>query len=182
MNICCLGKNKDATTVIDWAYHNSDEYEDEISDSSKQVETSKDPITDNHVCNTSVGTTSVNPAVISVGIIGRGGHDGMINRGTGIISSNIVTYVLTDSGKMILRTDTFPLNPFKSQTLVIALQNEPTLICNRIIRASSEIGNSRIYQARIGTLITNKNIWSVNDNFSVHSDVDEANKLDTSVQ
>ena len=159
MNTCRLGKNKDATTVIDWVYHNSDEYEDEISDSSKQVETSKDPITDNHVCNTSVGTTSVNPAVISVGIIGRGGHDiiqGMINRGTGIISSNIVTYVLTDSGKMILRTDTFPLDPLKCQTLVIALKNEPTLICNRIVRASSEIGNSRIYQARIGTSIVTK--------------------------
>ena len=59
--------------IFDWAYHNSDEYEDEISDSSKHVEASKEPITVTHVCNTSVGTTSVNPAVIRVGIIGRGG-------------------------------------------------------------------------------------------------------------
>ena len=35
------GKYKDASTVNDSAYHNSDDYEDEISDSSKQVETSK---------------------------------------------------------------------------------------------------------------------------------------------
>ena len=53
------GKNKDASTVNDSAYHNSDEYEDEIIDLSKQVEASKEPIKDTHVRNTSVGTTSV---------------------------------------------------------------------------------------------------------------------------
>ena len=35
------GENKDASTVNDSAYHNLDEYKDEISDSSKQVEASK---------------------------------------------------------------------------------------------------------------------------------------------
>ena len=39
-------------------YHNSDEYEDEASDSDKKVEASKYPITDTHVHDTSVGTTS----------------------------------------------------------------------------------------------------------------------------
>ena len=48
--------------------------------------------------------------------------------------------------------------------------------------ASSEIGDSRIDHGRIGTPIMNKNIWSVDENFSVRSDVGEANKLDTSVQ
>ena len=76
----------------------------------------------------------------------------------------------------------FPLGPFKSQTLVIELQNEPTTRCNRNVRASSEIGDIRIYHGRIGTPIMNKNIWSVDDNFSVWSDVGEANKLNTSVQ
>ena len=47
------GKNKDASTVNDLAYHNLDEYKDEISDSIKQVEESKEPITDTYVCNTS---------------------------------------------------------------------------------------------------------------------------------
>ena len=83
---------------------------------------------------------------------------------------------LTDSSKMIL-----PINPFKSRTLVIASQNEPTLSCNRIVRASSDIGNSRIDHGRIGTPIVNKNIWSEYDNFRVKIDVDEADKLDTPV-
>ena len=63
------GKNKDASTVNDSAYHNLDEYEDEISDSSKQVEASKEPITDTHIRNTSVGILSVKPAAVGVGII-----------------------------------------------------------------------------------------------------------------
>ena len=106
----------------------------------------------------------------------------MINGGTGIISRNVITDVLTDSIKMIIKSDTFPLDSFKSQTVVIASRNEPTLSCNRIVRASSEIGNSRMNHGRIGTPIANKKIWSVDDNFSVRSDVDKSDKLDTSVQ
>ena len=70
----------------------------------------------------------------------------------------------------------------KSQKLAIALKNEPTLSCNKIVRASSDIGNSRIDHGRIGTPITNKHIWSVNENLNVRSDVGEADKLDTIVQ
>ena len=179
------GKNKDASTVKDSAYHNSDDYKDEISDSSKQVEASKEPITYTHVINTSVGITSVDPDVTGVRIIGRGGRgitQGMINRGTVITESNVVKDVLTDYRKMIFRTDTFPLDPSKSQTLVIASQNEPTLIFNRIVLALSDVGNSRIYHGRIGTPILNKNIWSEDDNIRVKIDVDEAEKLDTIVQ
>ena len=106
----------------------------------------------------------------------------MINGGTCILESNVATVVLTDSSKMILKTDTFPLDPFKSQTLVIASQNEPTLSCNSIRRASSDVGNSRIDHGRIGTPIANKNIWSEDDNFRVKIDMDKAEKLDTSVQ
>ena len=152
---------------------------------SKQFEASKEPITDTHVRNTSFGTTSVDPEVIRVGIIGRGGRgitQGMIQGGTSIISSNLITDVLADSSKMILKSDTFPLDSFKSQTLMITSQNEPTLSCKRIVRASIEIGDSRIDDGKISTPIMNKNIWSVDDNFSVRSDVGEANKLDTSIQ
>ena len=172
-------------TINDSAYYESDEHEVEISDSSKQVEASKEPIIDTHVCNTSVGTTSVDPDVIGVRIIGRGGRGitrGMINGGTGIISSNVVTGVLTDSRKMVFKRDTFPLNPFKSQTLVISLQDESTMSSNRVVRMSSDIGNSRIDHGRIGTPIVNENIWSVNDIFNVRSDVGEADKIDTIVQ
>ena len=51
----------------------------------------------------------------------------MINKVTGIISTNVVTDVLTDSRKMIFGTNTSPLNSLKSQTLMIASQNKPTL-------------------------------------------------------
>ena len=83
----------------------------------------------------------------------------MINGETSIISSNVITDVFTDSSKMIVKSDTFPLDSFKSQTLVIASQNELTLICNRIVRAVSEIGVSRIDHGRIGTLIYTQNIF-----------------------
>ena len=118
------GKNKDASLVNNSAYYNLDEYEDEIRDSDKNPEASKEKITDTHVRNTSILTTSVDTAVIRVRIIGRGGrgiNQGMINGGTGIIISNVVTDVLTNSSKMILKSDTFPLDPFKSQMIVIAL-------------------------------------------------------------
>ena len=168
------GKNKDASTVNDSAYHNLDEYEDEISDSSKKVEASKDPIIYTHIFdrvhNLLDGMFSIKTTVSGVGIIERGGRgitQGMISGGTSIIISKVITDVLTDSSKMILKSDSFPLNTLKYQTLVIASQNEPTLSCNRIVRASSEIGNSSIDHGRIGTPIMNKKIWSVDDNFSV---------------
>ena len=83
---------------------------------------------------------------------------------------------------MIIKSDSFPLGPFKSQTLVIVSQNEPFLSCDRNVRALSKIGYSRIDHGRIGTPIMNKNVLGVDDNFSVLSDVGEANKLDNSVQ
>ena len=66
-------ENKDALAINNSANHNSDDQEDEISDLDQKFEASKETITDTHVRNTSVGTTSVYPAVIGVGIIGRGG-------------------------------------------------------------------------------------------------------------
>ena len=47
-------KDKYATTVNDTAYIYLNSYNDEISDSSEQVETSKEPIKDTHVHDTSV--------------------------------------------------------------------------------------------------------------------------------
>ena len=82
------------------------------------------------------------------------------------IFKDVVTDVLTDSSKMIF------IDPLKSQKLVIESQNEPTLSCNRIVRVWSDIGNSRIYNGRIGTPTVNKNICSEDDNFRVKTDVD----------
>ena len=105
-------KYKYASTVNDSAYHNSEEYEDEISDLSKQVEVIKEPTTDNQifdrVCNLSVGTTSVDPSATIVGIIGQGGRGityAMIQGGTSIIRSNVITDVLKYSSKIILKSD-----------------------------------------------------------------------------
>ena len=105
----------------------------------------------------------------------------MLSGGTSIISSNVITDVLKCSIKMIIKSELFPLDPLKYKTLMIASQNEPFLSCDRIVRLSSEIGDSRIDHGRIGTPIMKNNVWSVDDNFSVRSDVGKANKLDTSV-
>ena len=83
-------KDKDATKVNDLEYTFLNSYDDEISDSSKHVEASKEPIKYNNVRNASAGTTSVDPdpfctlcqisstivnsAVIGVRIIGQGGR------------------------------------------------------------------------------------------------------------
>ena len=52
-------KDKDATTVNNTAYIYLNSYDDEISDSDKMVEASKDPIKDSHVHNRSIGTNIV---------------------------------------------------------------------------------------------------------------------------
>ena len=78
------GKIKDASTIKDLAYYESDEHEIEISDSSKQVETSKEPIKDTHIVNRvhnlSVGIIIAKPAAVGVQIIRRGITEGVISR------------------------------------------------------------------------------------------------------
>ena len=91
----------------------------------------------------------------------------MIHGGTSIISSNVITHVLTGSSEMILRSDSFLFNSLKSKTLVIAPLTEPFLTCDRDVSASSEIGDSRPEQGRIGTPLMNKKNWSGDDNLSV---------------
>ena len=103
------------------------------------VETSKDPIKDTHVHNKSFGITSVDSVVNGVGIIGRGGPRD-ISRGTSIISSNVITHVLTNSSDMILKSNSFPFNPLKAQTIVLAPLTEPFLTSDRDVRTTSAIG------------------------------------------
>ena len=59
-------KYKDATTVNDSAYTFLNSWNDDESDLSKNVGTSKEPIKDTHVHDTSVGTTNVDPFVTGV--------------------------------------------------------------------------------------------------------------------
>ena len=103
-------KNKKAKTIDDLVYHESDEHADTISDSSKQVDASNEPIIDTHifdrVCNLSVGIVSVEPAVIGVGIIGQGITQGVINGRTNILK-NIVTDILMNYSTQLFETNTF---------------------------------------------------------------------------
>ena len=113
-----------------------DDHADTIRDSSKQIDASNEPIKDTHIVkginNLSVRIVSVESAVIGIGIIGQGITQGVINGGTSI-SSNLVTYVLTDSSKILFETNTFQLNSLQSETLVIGPQDEFVKIKNRII-------------------------------------------------
>ena len=91
-------------------------------------------------------------------------------------------HVLTKSSEMILKSDSFPFNLLKSQTLVVAPLTEPFLTSDRDVRVSSDIGDSRSEHSKIGTPFLNKHICSGDDAFSVQSDAGELDKLDTAVQ
>ena len=91
----------------------------------------------------------MDPVVIGVGIIGQGGPrtisggstpQSIIQGGKSIIRSKVITHVLTNSSKMILKSDLFPFDPLKSQTLMIAPLTEPFLTSDRYVRATSVIG------------------------------------------
>ena len=115
-------KKKDVSTINDLVNYESDEHVDTISDSSKQVDASYEPIKDTHIFdginNLSVGVICVNPAVIGVGIIGQGITQGIINGGTDI-GRNLVTDILKNSIKILFNNNTFQLNTLPSETLVI---------------------------------------------------------------
>ena len=134
-------KDEKVSTINDLVYYESDEHADTISDSIKQVDASNKPITDTHivdrVLNLSFGIVSVDPAVIGVGIIGRGIPQGVISGGTSIVK-NIVTDIFPDSSNRLFETNTFQLNSLQSDTLVIRLQEESTKSTNRIMSTPSD--------------------------------------------
>ena len=133
----------------------------------------------------------MDPVVTGVGIIGQGGPrdisrgsitQSIIHGGKSIISSNVITHVLTNSSEMTLKSDSFPLNPLKSQTLLIAPLTERFLKSDRDVRAEIVIIDSRPDCGRFDTPFVNKDIWSRDDAFGVRSDVGKLDKLDTAVQ
>ena len=77
-------KNKDVSINNDLVYYELDGHVDTISDSSKQVDASNEPIKDTQIVeginNLSVRIVSIDPAVIIVGTIGQGITQGIINR------------------------------------------------------------------------------------------------------
>ena len=115
-------KKEKVSKINDLVYYESDEHADTMSDSIKHVDASNIKITDTHIVegvnNLSVGIVSVDPAVIGVGIIGRGIDQGVISGITSIVK-NIVTDISLDYSKQLFETNTFQLNPLQSETLVI---------------------------------------------------------------
>ena len=163
-------KNKDATDATtvnnaldDTGYTFLDSYQTDTSDSSKQVETSKEPIKDTHTIKEPItddtqivdrcrylqdGTTNMDPVLTGVGIIGQTGpqtisggsiYQSIIQGGKSIIHSNVITHVLTNSSKMTLNIDNFIFDLLKAQTLVIAPLTKPFLTSDRDVRSTSVI-------------------------------------------
>ena len=202
-------KDKYTTTVNntldDTAFTFLNSFHDDTSDLTKQVVTSNEPMKDTQtskerITDTQIvdrvrylqyGPTNVYPVVTGVGIIGHGWPrdisggiitQSIIHGGGSIIGSNVITHVLTCSSEMTLKSNLFPFNPLKAQTLVIAPLTEPFLTSDREVHTASLIGYSRPNLSRIGTPFTNTYIWSRDDALSVQSDVGELDKIDTAVQ
>ena len=98
------------------------------------------------------------PVVTGFGIIGQGGswtisggsHTQIIIQGrSNIICSDVITHVLTNSGELTLKCNSFPFNPLKAETLVVAFLDEPFLASDENVRSASIIGASRPDQSRI---------------------------------
>ena len=87
----------------------------------------------------------------------------IVQGGKIIICSNVITHVLTNSGELMLESDSFTFNPLKAETLVVALLDEPFLESNGNVRSASIIGESRPDQSRIIAPGMNKDISSRND-------------------
>ena len=217
-------KNKDATVATtvnnaldDTGYTFLDSYQTDTSNSSKQVETIKEPIKDTQTIKEPIkdtqtikepikddthivkrvrylqdGPTNMDPVLTGVGIIGQGGprtiSGGSISQsivqGEGIIiCSNVITHVLTKSSNMTLKSDSFPFDPLKAQTLMITPLTEPFLTSDRDLRSTSVIGSSRPDNSRIFAPFMNEDISSRDDVLStVRSDIGETKKLNTAVQ
>ena len=157
-----------------------------ISDSSKQVDSSNEPIKKAHIVdrfrNLSVGVGSINTAVIGIEIIGQGITQGVINGGT-TIGSNLVTNVLTNPNKILFSTNTFQLNTLQSEAFMIIPHAESNERNRKIICMSSDSRNIRgEHISRIDTPGVNKDIWSVIDmTLNELSCTDNIMKFDTLV-
>ena len=78
----------------------------------------------------------MDPIVTGFGIIRQGGsraiiggsHTQSIVQGGGnIIRSDVINHVLTNSGELTLECNSFPFNPLKAETLMVAPLDEPFL-------------------------------------------------------
>ena len=155
------------------------------------TKTLKEPIKGSHlgkrVCHSECGSTNMDPVVTGLGIIGQGGPQAIsrgshtqsiIQGGENIVRSDVITHVLMNP-----RTYSFPFDPFKAQTLMVASLLKPFLISNGNVRSASIIGASHPDQSRIISPQMNKHISSRDDvRSTVRNDIGEADKLNAAVQ
>ena len=130
----------------------------------------------------------MDPIVTGLGIIRQGGSRAIsvgshtqriIQGGENIICSDVITHVLTNLDELTLESDSFPFNPLKTETLMVASLNEPFLVSNGNVRSANIIGASKPNKSRIIAPGMNKYISSRDDvRSTIHSDVGEADKLD----
>ena len=156
-------KNKDATglkavTVLSDSDVKPAARKEPITD----TQTLKEPIKGSHlgkrVRHSEGGSNNMDPVVTGLGIIGQGvpraisggSHtQSIIQRGGNIVGSDVIPHVLTNPDKVTLRTDSFPFDPLKAQTLMVAYLVKPFLTSNGNVRLASIIGACRPYQGRI---------------------------------
>ena len=115
----------------------------------------------------------MDPIVTGLDIIGQGGsrtisggsHTQSIFQGGGggIICSDVITHVLTNSGELKLKNDYFPFDPLKAETLMVETLDEPFLESDGDVRLASIIGASRPNQSRIIAPGMNEDISSRDD-------------------
>ena len=162
----------------------------------KDTQTLKEPIKGSHlgkrVRHSEDEPTNMDPIVTGFGIIGQGGSQAIsggshtqsiIQGGENIIRSDVITHVLKKSGELTLECDSFPFNPLKAETLMVASLDEPFLASDENVRSASIIGASRPDRSRIIAPGMNEDISSRDDvRSTVQSDVGEADKLDAAVQ
>ena len=100
----------------------------------------------------------MDPIVTEFDFIGQGGPRAIsgktstqiiIKGGKNIVCSDVITHVLMNLDEVTLRTDYFPFNPLKAQTLMVASLVERFLTSNGNVRSPSIIGASRPDQSRI---------------------------------
>ena len=91
--------------------------------------------------------------------------------------------MLTNTDQMSLESDSFPFNPLQVKTLMVTSLVESILASNGNVRSASVIGSSHPDQSRIFAPGMNEDISSKDDvQSTVRSDVDEADKLNATVE
>ena len=118
------------------------------------------------------GPTDMDSVLTGIGIIGQGGSwtitggsrtQNIFQGGKSITCSDVITHVLTNSGKVKLESDSFTFDPLKAETLMVAHFIELFLASDGGIRSTSIIGENRPDQSRIVAPGMNEDILSRND-------------------